>query len=120
MNKFVTFVLAATGGFVAGVLLAPKSGKETREELKRKATDYKGKAHEGFDEAKKGARLVKTEVAEGAEVVKEIALDVGDSVGTGVDRFKEEVGRRAGVIKKDVSETSRGVKRAVRSREEKV
>ena len=44
MSKLIKLVLAAAGGFVAGVLLAPKSGKETREDLKAKAEEAKKKA----------------------------------------------------------------------------
>jgi gas vesicle protein len=68
MNKTLSFLVAAAGGFVAGVLLAPKSGKETRQELKEKAMDYKGKANDGLDEAKKGARVVKGELNVGTAV----------------------------------------------------
>ena len=44
MSKLVKLAVAAVGGFVAGILLAPKSGKETREELKLKADEAKKKA----------------------------------------------------------------------------
>lgn len=96
MNKLATLILAAAGGFVAGVLLAPKSGEETRKELKQKAESYKGKAQEGYEEAKKGALLVKDEVAEGVEV------------------FKQEVGKRAQTIKSDVRSTADEVKKSVK------
>ena len=39
MSKFVKVVAAAAAGFVAGILLAPKSGKETRADIKAKADD---------------------------------------------------------------------------------
>jgi gas vesicle protein len=32
MSKGLNVLVAAIGGFVAGVLMAPKSGKETRED----------------------------------------------------------------------------------------
>lgn len=96
MNKIATFVLAAAGGFLAGVLLAPKSGKETRQDIKNKTDEYRGKAHEGYEEAKKGARLVKDEVVEGAQVVK------------------AEVGKRANSIKSEVRATTNDVKKSVK------
>lgn len=95
MNKLVTFVFAAVGGFVAGVLLAPKSGKETREDIKAKTDEYRGKDQSGYEEAKKGARLVKDEVVEGANVVK------------------AEVSKRADTIKHDVRSTADDVKKSV-------
>jgi gas vesicle protein len=35
MSKVVKIAAAAAVGFVAGILLAPKSGKETRADIKR-------------------------------------------------------------------------------------
>ena len=42
MKKLLTVVGAAAAGFVAGILTAPKSGKETRKDLKKKKI---GRAH---------------------------------------------------------------------------
>jgi len=41
MNKPLNVMIAAAAGFVAGMLMAPKSGAETREELKGKARETK-------------------------------------------------------------------------------
>ena len=70
MNKLGKVVLATVVGFVAGVLVAPKSGKETREDLKRKATEAKDKA-----DVKK-AQLTQA-AKEGAESVKVGASKAG-------------------------------------------
>ena len=44
-SKFaVGAILGAAAGLVAGILTAPKSGKETRQDLKNKAGDMKEKA----------------------------------------------------------------------------
>lgn len=43
-------IVGAAVGVVAGVLTAPKSGKETRDDIKRKATDVKGTATKKRDE----------------------------------------------------------------------
>lgn len=41
-NRFIIgTVLGAVGGVVAGILTAPKSGQETREEIKAKAAELK-------------------------------------------------------------------------------
>jgi gas vesicle protein len=37
MSKVIKVAVAAAAGFVAGILFAPKSGKEIREDLKHKA-----------------------------------------------------------------------------------
>ena len=44
MKKLLGLVAAAGVGYVAGLLFAPKSGKETRQDLKNKAGDMKEKA----------------------------------------------------------------------------
>ena len=41
MKKVLTVLGAAVAGFAAGVLTAPKSGKETRKDLKKKANKLK-------------------------------------------------------------------------------
>ena len=84
-KKLVTTgIIAAVTGFAAGILLAPKSGKETRADIKKKANeakDYavkqagvaKEKASAGFAAAKKGAGTV-------AEDAKKAGRDVRDAV----------------------------------------
>ena len=51
-------------GAVAGVLLAPKSGKETREDLANAAKELPGKAKEALEQAKGKVEAVKKEIAE--------------------------------------------------------
>lgn len=114
MNKTVGVLFAAVTGFVAGILLAPKSGKETRQELMEKSKQYKGKAEEGLDEAKRGARLVKDEIAEGAKSVKDIAQDAGAGASRAADRFKSEVSQRAAIIKDEVGSTAKNVRERVK------
>ncbi len=49
MGKLAAVILAAAGGFIAGILLASKSGKETRQEIEEKTNEYKAKAHESLE-----------------------------------------------------------------------
>ncbi|OYX53846.1 hypothetical protein B7Y92_01375 [Candidatus Saccharibacteria bacterium 32-50-13] len=83
-KKIVTGIIAAAAGFAAGILLAPKSGKETRADIKQKAGEakefavkqagvVKDKASAGFTAAKKGAGTV-------AEDAKKAGRDVRDAV----------------------------------------
>lgn len=44
-------LLGAASGFVAGLLLAPKSGKETREDIKEYAGEFGEKAGKAYQEA---------------------------------------------------------------------
>jgi len=73
MSKLGAIILAAAGGLVVGLLLAPKSGKDTRRELLNKAHEYKDKAGDGMQEVKKGARVV-------AQNVRQTGKDVGVAV----------------------------------------
>ena len=41
MSKLIKVVFATVAGFAAGILMAPKSGKETRADLKKKAEEAK-------------------------------------------------------------------------------
>ena len=72
-------VVGAAAGFVAGVLLAPKSGKETRADLKKGAKDAAKAAHKQLDHAHQElSRYVDKAEAQAAKLgsaVKSEALD---------------------------------------------
>ena len=61
-NVAVGAAIGATVGAVAGVLLAPKAGKETREDLTQAAKDAVEKAKEKIEEVKEKAVGVVEEV----------------------------------------------------------
>ena len=44
-------VIGAAAGVIAGILTAPKSGKETRDDIKSKAEELKHKATNAVDKA---------------------------------------------------------------------
>ncbi len=83
----VSFVVGAAAGFVLGVLLAPASGKETRQKIKDEVEKTGDKAKEGFEkiakEAEKGIRVVKEKTQEGIDVIKDF-----------IDKKKEEFMKR--------------------------
>lgn len=75
-------LIGAAAGVVAGFLTAPKSGKETREDLKRKATEMKenvnekaetvkGRADEKADEVRKRADELKKRTENAVEGARE-------------------------------------------------
>lgn len=65
-------LLAAAAGFVAGILLAPKSGAETRKDVKRQAKKYQKEATRGLDIAKDTFEASRKELKTVAdEVVKD-------------------------------------------------
>lgn len=63
-------LIGAAAGLVAGILTAPKSGKETRADIKAKATEVKGKAVNKVNEVKGKAAEVTEDVKEKAEDLK--------------------------------------------------
>lgn len=56
-------LLAVAAGFVAGLLFAPRSGKETREQIRHKADEAKEKANEFSREARQKAESGKQKAA---------------------------------------------------------
>ncbi len=63
-------VIAAAAGVVAGILAAPKPGKETRADIKAKADDLREDAMRKADEAKGRGEEVVADAREKAEDLK--------------------------------------------------
>lgn len=85
------FAIGALTGTVLGLLFAPKSGRELREEIKDKSIEYYGKAKEkgaeyvdgakekaatAYDKSKETAGAAKDRISEAASKVKQ-AIDTG-------------------------------------------
>jgi gas vesicle protein len=64
-------ILAAIGGYITGILTAPKSGKETRQDIKDEAVKLKG-------EAEKKLKQLHTELDKLIAEVKDKAGDAAD------------------------------------------
>ena len=84
-------LVGAAAGVVAGVLTAPKSGKETRADIKRKAGEIKEDATEVVDKAKTKATDVAGEVREKAEGYRDRAER---AVSSAKKEFQEEAKKR--------------------------
>lgn len=79
MSKVVKTVAAAAIGFAAGILLAPKSGKETREDIKAKAGEAKQQARAKAEQAKEAAAEAKVHFKSGAKKVETEARGMAKS-----------------------------------------
>lgn len=88
-------------GAAAGLLFAPKSGKETREDIKVAAE--KG-ATVVKETAEKSAKVVKETAEKGAQLVKEKAHDVSAFA-------KEKLGKKIGRCRGRVGRSRRSVRR---------
>jgi gas vesicle protein len=74
-SSLLTFVAGAATGFIAGILFAPASGKETRKKIKDQAAKTGEAAKEGYEkiakEAEKGIRMVKEKTGEGVDAIRD-------------------------------------------------
>jgi gas vesicle protein len=74
-DSLLTFMAGAATGFIAGILFAPASGKETRQKIKDQAAKTGEVAKEGYEkiakEAEKGVRLVKEKTGEGVDAIRD-------------------------------------------------
>jgi gas vesicle protein len=74
-DSLLTFVVGAAAGFIAGILVAPASGKETRKKIKDQAIKTSEAAKEGYGklskEAEKSLRVVKEKTGEGVDAVRD-------------------------------------------------
>lgn len=79
MSMALGFTVGVIAGLAAGILLAPKSGKETRDQIAQKAQETYGKAqevtkntvNEAKDKATTVANKTKAAVREGTRAAKE-------------------------------------------------
>jgi gas vesicle protein len=90
-------IFGALGGAVAGILLAPKSGEETREDIKKLAVDLKEKAIDTYEKAR-------TEVEKKIEQVKKTGEKIDE------DKYKKIVAEVVDEFKKDAKITSSAAK----------
>ncbi len=87
MKKLLTVLGAAVAGFAAGILTAPKSGKETIEDIKRKAG-------EASKETEKRANQAKLAAQDSADSIKAGAQRVGDTAVETAREVKQKVEKR--------------------------
>lgn len=84
-------VLGALAGVVTGLLTAPKSGKETREDLKNKAGELKGSAERRLKDAHKELGKLSDEVKTKGKDLQGKAKDEVEELGKKADELKERV-----------------------------
>lgn len=74
-DSLLTFAAGAAAGFIAGILVAPASGKETRKKIKEQAVKTGEAAKESYEkvakEAEKSIRVVKEKTGEGVDAIRD-------------------------------------------------
>ena len=103
----ITLTLGLAVGFVAGILLAPKSGKKTRQELIEKGEEFAEKTKEGFEVAK--VRLAE---------VKGMGEEFFEKSKDALEKTTKTVGQKAGKAKEKVEKVIRKGKAAAKKVEE--
>ena len=92
-------ILVAAGlGFAAGLLLAPRSGPETRERLREQAEEAKTRMRNATDELKRHGN-------EGKEQIREAAASVTRTGKTMKDNLTTTTKNAAKDVKKSASKT---------------
>ena len=100
-GKFALGALFGAGaGVIAGVLTAPKSGKETRADLRAKADELKKDTEKAVDEAKKKGEKVYKDTKNHFET----AVEEGRKT---VDDYRERAGSAAASAKEEFSKSAR-------------
>ncbi len=82
-----SFFLGGLIGAGVALLLAPKSGKETREKIKELAVEAKGKAEEVIDQVKGKVTSV---VEKGKEVIEEKKSILSTAIEAGKEAYEKE------------------------------
>jgi gas vesicle protein len=99
-------ILGGLIGSVLGILFAPKSGKETREELNKRADALIAKAKDEYDQAiEKTKKAYETSVEKLKELettAKKKVAEVEEKVGELTDKSKESVVEQKSRLKKAI------------------
>jgi gas vesicle protein len=82
-------VLAGIGGYVAGILTAPKSGKETRQDIKEEASKLRSEAEKKLKELHTELDVVLGQAKGKAADVKSTAGKAVSAAETAKDKAKE-------------------------------
>lgn len=88
-------VLSAAAGLVTGILIAPKSGKETRNDLKKKVEET---ADAFKAEAGKVKDTVKDSIKEADDVIHDVhgkTKDVKNDITAGINKVKQDIHKTA-------------------------
>ena len=110
MGKTTNILIAAIGGFVAGILLAPKSGEETRSELLSKADDAKKLARKKAKEVDAAVRSGSKTAGVGVKEVEKELGEFGASAKTTAEKIAAEaieLGGEARTRASHVADTAR-------------
>ena len=103
-NLVKAFVVGGLIGAAIGILFAPKSGKETRQELSLKADELMAKAREEYERASEKGRAAyeaaSLRMKEFEGVAREKAGEIGEKVNELATQSAEKLADGSGRLKK--------------------
>lgn len=114
MKKLLGLVAAAGVGYVAGLLFAPKSGKETRLDIKSKLDNLKEATSEKMDSAKDVYDESVTKVKKSAGEISEEITIIAQEAQTSAGHIGKEARRFGGEAKKHLGKASNSAARTTK------
>jgi gas vesicle protein len=85
----LSFILGGLIGAAVALLLAPKSGRQTREQIKDLAEDAKERAEDYYDKAKS---QISTAMQKGAEILEQKKAEVESRVSGVKEAYRKATG----------------------------
>lgn len=86
MKKVLTGIAAVATGFIAGVLVAPKSGKETRKDIKKKVKEFEIEADKTAKKAEAAAKDSAVSIKAGAQKIGDAATETARDIKGNVEK----------------------------------
>lgn len=114
---FVCFVLGVIVGAIGGVLLAPKSGEETRKELKERAD---GLLEEGKDIYSTQKEKVIEAYEKGKQVAAEKTGELKKRIGEAREKLSETISESVETTKEKVGQAAKKIEEVKEEIEEKI
>ena len=114
MKKLLGLVAAAGVGYVAGLLFAPKSGKETRSDIKSKLDNLKETTSEKMDSAKDVYDESVAKVKKGAGEISDEMTIIAQEAQTSAGQIGKEARRFGGEAKKHLGKASNSAARTTK------
>ena len=108
MKKLLGLVAAAGVGYVAGLLFAPKSGKETRLDIKSKLDNLKETTSEKIDSAKDIY-----EISDEMTIIAQEAQTSAGHIGKEARRFGGEAKKHLGKASNSAALTTKEIGRSI-------
>lgn len=114
MKKLLGLVAAAAAGYATGLLFAPKSGKETRSDIKSKLDNLKETTSEKMDSAKDVYDESVAKVKKGAGEISNEMTIIAQEAQTSAGQISKEAKRFGGEAKKHLGKASNSAARTTK------